>query len=399
VDKRIDDFYASIAGDDAAAVRAALAADPTLVGARERHLGSTPLHLAAFRGHAEIVRTLLDLGADVRALERESGSSPLHWAAEGGHAEVVRLLLARGGELEARDAWYGLTPLGWATAVFWAPRKRRDRSAAVSVLREAGARRDAFTELGANDLDALRRVVLADPAELTRRLGFAEDEMQPLHWAGAYGREEAIGLLIELGADVTARTSLGLTPLGAALQRAQAGSAAAFLAAGFAGDETTAVVGGFVPVVEAAAEAKTITPDLASRLLFVAAAEGHVEMVRALVRLGADPALRLRRLLGEFPLLATPLHVAAQRGQEATARALLDAGASPGGGAEGGTPTPLHVAAGAGHEGVVLLLLQRGADPSARERAYDATPADWAASSGHRDLTRLLLARAERSRN
>jgi ankyrin repeat protein len=384
----VDDFYASIAGNDAEAVRDALDADPSLVGARDRHLGSTPLHLAAFRGLTEIVRTLLELGADAHALERESGSTPLHWAAEGGHSEVVRLLLAHGADLEVRDGWYGLTPLGWATAVFWAPRKRRDRSATVQLLRTAGAHGDAFVELGANDLEALRRVVLADRSELARRLGFAGDEMSPLHWAGAYGREEAIGLLIELGADVAARTSVGLTPLGAALQRAQTGSAAAFLRAGFAGDESTAVVGGFVSAVEAAGA--SLTPALASRLLFAAAGEGHAEMVAALVRLGADPAARIRRLIGEFPLMATPLHVAAHQGREAAAKALLEAGAPPSAGAEDGTPTPLHVAAGEGHDVLVRLLLGHGADRAARERGYDATPSDWAASAGHRDLARAL---------
>jgi ankyrin repeat protein len=393
MDSHVDAFFASIAEDDAAAVRAALSAEPALVGARDRYLGSTPLHQAAFRGAPEIVRMLLDLGAEVDALERESGTTPLHWAAEAGHLEIARLLLARGATLEVRDSWYGLTPLGWATAVFWAARNRRDRSATVQLLRSAGARADAFVELGASDVAALRRVVLADPAELSRRLGFAGDEMQPLHWAGAYGREEAIGVLLDLGADASARTSVGLTPLGAALRRAQAGSASAFLSAGFAGDESTAVVGGFVHALDGV-DSGTLTPALSSRLLFVAAGEGHARMVEALVGRGADPATRLRLLVHQHPMMATPLHVAVEQGREAAANALLDAGAKPSAGAEDGAPTPLHVAAAEGLDALVRLLLDRGADPVARESRWDSTPADWAGSAGHRDLARRLLAAA-----
>ena len=388
----IDELYASVVRNDVGAVRAALAAHPGLLDARDR-LGSTPLHLAAFRGSSGMLELFLDAGAPVDALELESRSTPLHWAAEAGQGEIVRLLLERGASLEQRDAWFGLTPLGWATCVFWVPRKHRDRSVVVGQLRAAGARGDAFVELGANDLDALRRLVTADPAELTRRLGFAGDEMQPLHWAGAYGRQDAIALLIELGADTSARTMLGLTPLGAVLQRAQTGSAAAFLRAGFSGDESTAVVGGFVEALKDVS-AEILTPALASRLLFVASSEGHDQMIETLVRRGADPAARLRRIIRELSFLATPLHVAAQHDCASAAKALLAAGAPPSAGAEEGKPTPLHVAAAEGLDELVQLLLEGGADREAREVAYDATPADWADFAGYRELAIRLRARS-----
>jgi ankyrin repeat protein len=331
---------------------------------------------------------LLESGAEIDALEGESRSTPLHWAAEAGNADIVRLLLARGASLEIRDAWFGLTPLGWAAAVFWRSRRRRDRGAAMELLRAAGARSDAFVELGVNDLDALRRVVLADRSELARRLEFAGDEMQPLHWAGAYGREDAVGLLLDLGADPRARTSLGLTPLAAALQRAQSSSAARFLCAGITGDETTAVVGGFVNALDGV----VLSPELASRLLFVASIEGHEAMVEALIQRGANPATRLRRILREMPMMATPLHVAVEHGREGTAKALLAAGAPPSAGAEDGTPTPLHVAAAEGLEALVRILLDGGADRTARERVHQGTPADWAEWTEHRELAKRLRA-------
>ena len=57
--------------------------------------GCTLLHAAADGGQAEVVRALLDRGADPNAVAAHS-RTPLHYAAGGGQsAEVVRLLLQR----------------------------------------------------------------------------------------------------------------------------------------------------------------------------------------------------------------------------------------------------------------------------------------------------------------
>ena len=72
--------------------------------------GWTPLHLAAFFGHADAVRLLLEAGADIQAVSRNSlRNTPLHAAAAGSHAAVVRLLLDRGARADAVDAG-GYTP-------------------------------------------------------------------------------------------------------------------------------------------------------------------------------------------------------------------------------------------------------------------------------------------------
>ncbi|GLH12589.1 Tonsoku-like protein, partial [Gryllus bimaculatus] len=59
--------------------------------------GRTPLHRAAFDGHAESLRELLAKGADVKANDKK-GWNPLHIAAEAGHPECVRELLAKGAD-------------------------------------------------------------------------------------------------------------------------------------------------------------------------------------------------------------------------------------------------------------------------------------------------------------
>src|SRR5215471_11886460 len=73
------------------------------VGVHTRGLfGVTPLHLAAYRGNTEIVRLVLDSGAEVDP-PGEEACTPLHEAISGGHVETARLLICRGAELRLRS--------------------------------------------------------------------------------------------------------------------------------------------------------------------------------------------------------------------------------------------------------------------------------------------------------
>src|SRR5215471_13918718 len=67
--------------------------------------GWTPLHLAAFFGHPDSVRLLLDAGADVHAISHNSlTNTPLHAATAGKHAEAALLLISHGADGLAVDA-------------------------------------------------------------------------------------------------------------------------------------------------------------------------------------------------------------------------------------------------------------------------------------------------------
>jgi ankyrin repeat protein len=78
--------------------------------------GWTPLHLAAFFGHAKITEMLLAQDADVTARSRNpNGNTPLHAALAGNHKLVVGLLIGRGADVNAADA-NGWCPLHLAAA-------------------------------------------------------------------------------------------------------------------------------------------------------------------------------------------------------------------------------------------------------------------------------------------
>jgi ankyrin repeat protein len=72
------------------------------VNVKDDEYGGTPLHWAAWYGHVEIARLLLQNGAEVNAKER-NGWTPLHWAAYRGHFDILHLLVENGADLEAKD--------------------------------------------------------------------------------------------------------------------------------------------------------------------------------------------------------------------------------------------------------------------------------------------------------
>ena len=80
--------------------------------ARDKDVRS-PLHEASYSGHVEVARVLLEGGADASAKDL-SGESPLHQALSQGHVEVVRVLLERGANARAKNK-DGLSPLHWAS--------------------------------------------------------------------------------------------------------------------------------------------------------------------------------------------------------------------------------------------------------------------------------------------
>lgn len=65
--------------------------------------GRTPLHVAASADYAEMVRFLVDNGADVHVTTAGEAQTPLHYAAKNEAVQCVKILLAYGADIDARD--------------------------------------------------------------------------------------------------------------------------------------------------------------------------------------------------------------------------------------------------------------------------------------------------------
>lgn len=126
-------FYRAVKNGDLATVVELLKSDPSLVSICDAE-ESTPLHYAAWKGHAEIVTALLDAGADIQAHNQNDhwGTTPLHAAAHGNNRAAVEVLIERGADVNALRAFGSGTPLDET--------KAHNATAAAKVLIAAGAK-------------------------------------------------------------------------------------------------------------------------------------------------------------------------------------------------------------------------------------------------------------------
>jgi ankyrin repeat protein len=118
--------------------------------------GQTPLLVACFLGHGEIVRALLAAGANPRINDYLLGATPAHKAAYAGRPDALRALLEQGGaEINAQGPFNGYTAMHDAT---W----HGHREALAVILDWPGVRFD------------LRGLDGRTPEELARSLGYGE---------------------------------------------------------------------------------------------------------------------------------------------------------------------------------------------------------------------------------
>ena len=74
--------------------------------------GITPVHIASFKGHFDIVEQLLRAKADTELAHRKGNYTPLFSAIGNGHIAIVRLLVKHGAV--TTKIWQGKTPLDYA---------------------------------------------------------------------------------------------------------------------------------------------------------------------------------------------------------------------------------------------------------------------------------------------
>ncbi|HEX7715342.1 MAG TPA: ankyrin repeat domain-containing protein [Bacillota bacterium] len=150
-------YDAAVAGD-LEQVQAVVARSPEAVNEKDEY-GFTALHGLAGEEHYDIVRFLIEHGADVNA-QNEDGITPLHLAA---WPEMAEFLITSGADLEARTHG-GDTPL----MVMAAETESED---VMEVLLEAGADVNARNNQGRTAYDIAKAREETDKMKLLKRYG------------------------------------------------------------------------------------------------------------------------------------------------------------------------------------------------------------------------------------
>jgi ankyrin repeat protein len=174
-----------------------------LVGGRNQR---PLLHLAAALGYADCVAVLLACGFEVDTRDRLDNATALHWAAQEGRLEIVRQLLDAGADVNAAGDHHGLGVLGWAAVL-------AARYEVAELLLARGATPTLFSAVAMGREDIVSGFLDSDPTATDRRLGYHEHHQTPLHLAVARNRARIVGLLIEHGADVLVKDARGATPM------------------------------------------------------------------------------------------------------------------------------------------------------------------------------------------
>lgn len=261
------------------AVITALVHAGALVGTRGGFRG-TPLHTAAENPNPTAVRALLQAGADLNVQARRFGRSsaargdatPLHVAASNPNPEVAAALIEAGADVGARAGYRGETPLHAAA--------RNPNPEVAELLLSAGAN----VHVREFARGPVSRVSVGGVDYTTRRLG----GITPLHVAARNPNPDVLAVLLEAGADPTARAwrheghynwSGNVTPLyDAARSNPNPEIAATLLAAGTDVDGRGAEI----------RFGSSSTPARASPLYLAVRIPGHPAVIEALAHAGAD---------------------------------------------------------------------------------------------------------------
>lgn len=346
-----------------------LDAEAGLIASRDAR-GLTPLHLAARRGSAAILKLLLGRGADVTA--GRHGRTPLACAVEGDHVEAMEVLLGAGADVN-QARLYG-DPL-----LYYAGRSGRTELVKLLVAHRADlealsaqCRGTALFAAATAGHKHIVELLLSKGADITG--GSAGGNLCPLREVVWRGNEEMAALLIARGAalDVFSAAGLGRADRLRAILRADAAKTDAVdpdhgLPLSWAAQHNRLECAKLL--LQAGAEVNARGGFHGRAALHHAAAEGHCDMIRLLLEHGAYVNIRSRHAKD------TPLHWAVSRpGNAPAVKLLLAGGANPNAiGAcqptgEGGRP-PVVLARAQRSEGIVALLVSH---PSSRGGTFPA---------------------------
>ncbi|CAG9984884.1 unnamed protein product [Clonostachys byssicola] len=372
----------------------------------------TPAHLAAFYGHLEVVRVLVEAGADLAARAR-AGVTPLHCAAMQGHGEIAEFLLTAGSDPawtddEGRPASHSAASDNHCD-VLEVLLAAGDDLASVdekgnSILHAAasGGARDAFSMLVHTRGDSLpwmnntawtplHKAVVESSFDTVKLIldvaagcqfedgyfdidsSVSDDGASALILASRRGSQSVVELLLDYGADIHATDQWRCTALHSAVHAGNTDIVRTLIRRG--ADVNAKHTGGD----------GSIDGEYGMNAVLDAVHFGHIETLEVLLEAGASIS---DTITAEG---YTVLHVAAYKGDLAFLRLLLNMKLPMGVDSPSfDGSTPLIIATGAGRLDSIRLLLDHGADVSIADYA-GWTPLHWAVNRNRQHIVRLLV--------
>ncbi|CAF1331675.1 unnamed protein product [Adineta ricciae] len=347
--------------------------------------GQTALFMATLKDRVDVVKFLIHRGAQVNVQNRY-GVSPLLLCAESGNQELVRALVEAGadvnvtpqGELAEENLLAGQTPLFGAA--------KKGHVEICEYLIQNGANVNAVTMTGATALYTATEEAHLDVIELLIQHGadvnrspkgqVARDlhiEYQtPLLIACMRNLDAVIRHLIRSNADVNVTSERGSSPFLAICQHNNVEIAQLLIDHGARYD----------------VEAKNLYDGKINGLI-VAAEAGSFDILRLLVERGLDVNYKIE---GKGETAGrTPLFCACAKGFQDIVQYLLEKGADVNGTEKSGLSC-LHIAAAMGHTDTVRILCEHGANVEQQFRfeEQDVTAYDLADSQQHDNVCQVL---------
>ncbi|XP_067653717.1 ankyrin repeat, PH and SEC7 domain containing protein secG-like [Haliotis asinina] len=193
-------IYSAIQKGDLERVKQILAAGHVDINMRSTRFSRTPVMVAALRGQSDVVKLLMDRGANMSLVDK-FGNNVLHHACTGGDLETVKLILSQNMMYINSRGNESRTPL--MEAAFWG------ESDVVKLLVDRGANMSLVDKFGNNvihhaciggDLETVKLILSQNVMYINSR---GNESRTPLMEAAWRGQSNVVKLLVDRGANLS----------------------------------------------------------------------------------------------------------------------------------------------------------------------------------------------------